>query len=646
MSETRSFELLGRSVRCEDAPWEDGSGGYLTIPAFVEDRMRTQDTKKSRMMAWGVVHIAVARAISEDSLFRRSGLGRCFTLIPDGPAPSSVPLQRIHVGPKAIPNALANIPCSNLNVQDLLDMLNDIHDTHYTLNQLGLQECLQHVLDKSTDFGQAYGYLRPWWMHDFAAVLYEMGRREKADRDLRSRAIQESCVVEPRMPPRRVWDLYSDRVLPFYALPTPTRYKSNFIPNYVWAVSHSWAQDSDRSEVWTPTNGQQWPVPIPCDTTLDHVRIELLNLGAEYVWLDVLCLRQRGRDEDEAIRREEWKLDVPTIGNIYRGNWGARRVCITYFNGLGRPLDTNTRLLESSRHWFNRVWTLQELCEEWLPGGLTGQPLVDGRSFFDRFQREMNDASKSDMPALLRMLQGRSCTTELDKIAGLAYLLSCETLPIYDESVALEFAWRVLIKHLPPAWRTAVFLEPSDSLDDCSLQWVSWRQISQRPPTIAMGVLGDEALKLVDESQCYTYEPARFVHESYALGPCRIRREPDAKKTATTEEVWLDFDGHEPVNVRLAIHCPVSPDTYYTLLGVAYRLRVLILAEVVGETGAEGNKALEAVKRGIMYMERSEGEKLMELKLGRANTKVMYLTDEEVLARGLDDVHCSRARHS
>ncbi len=37
------------------------------------------------------------------------------------------------------------------------------------------------------------------------------------------------------------------------------------------------------------------PVPIPQDTSLDLIRIEMLNLGAEYAWLDVLCLRQEGR---------------------------------------------------------------------------------------------------------------------------------------------------------------------------------------------------------------------------------------------------------------------------------------------------------------------------------------------------------------
>lgn len=58
-------------------------------------------------------------------------------------------------------------------------------------------------------------------------------------------------------------------------------------------------------------------MPVPRTTTLEHVRVELLNLGAEYVWLDVLFLRQQGRAADEQQRLDEWRIDVPTIGFVY-----------------------------------------------------------------------------------------------------------------------------------------------------------------------------------------------------------------------------------------------------------------------------------------------------------------------------------------
>ncbi len=50
--------------------------------------------------------------------------------------------------------------------------------------------------------------------------------------------------------------------------------------------------EKDRVNLWTPINGYDWPVPIPKDANLDLIHIEMLNLGAEYAWLDILYLRQ------------------------------------------------------------------------------------------------------------------------------------------------------------------------------------------------------------------------------------------------------------------------------------------------------------------------------------------------------------------
>ncbi len=59
--------------------------------------------------------------------------------------------------------------------------------------------------------------------------------------------------------------------------------------------------------IMTPINGNEWPVPMPKDGSLDLVRIEMLNIRAEYAWLDILCLRQEG-GRAEHLRTEEWKL--------------------------------------------------------------------------------------------------------------------------------------------------------------------------------------------------------------------------------------------------------------------------------------------------------------------------------------------------
>ena len=59
-----------------------------------------------------------------------------------------------------------------------------------------------------------------------------------------------------------------------------------------WAVTHSWTDDMKPLNR-TPINQYQWPVPVPGGVDLEcDVRTELLSFGAEYVWLDDLCLRQ------------------------------------------------------------------------------------------------------------------------------------------------------------------------------------------------------------------------------------------------------------------------------------------------------------------------------------------------------------------
>ncbi len=61
--------------------------------------------------------------------------------------------------------------------------------------------------------------------------------------------------------------------------------------------------EEDRNDVQTPINNYEWPVPIPKDASLDFIRIEMLNLGAEYTWLDVLCLRQVGGPGENVAQR-------------------------------------------------------------------------------------------------------------------------------------------------------------------------------------------------------------------------------------------------------------------------------------------------------------------------------------------------------
>ncbi len=124
-------------------------------------------------------------------------------------------------------------------------------------------------------------------------------------------------------------------------------------------ISHAWVDEKDRVNMCQmPINRYEWPVPIPKDASLDLVRIEMLNLGLEYAWLDVLCLRQAGGPEED-VPMKEWRLDVPTIGTVYQ--WPAK--VMTYLSGLGRPLTLKDGDLDSGRCWFRRAWTLQEVGE-------------------------------------------------------------------------------------------------------------------------------------------------------------------------------------------------------------------------------------------------------------------------------------------
>ncbi|KAJ7617142.1 hypothetical protein FB45DRAFT_756613 [Roridomyces roridus] len=171
-----------------------------------------------------------------------------------------------------------------------------------------------HCISQGQDFGTAYAYLRPQWHLDFFTLEARMTYTEAEDARERAEALDPSNnhVVNAKLRPRRVWDLFSNRVL-LNGVETESVLRLVVVP-----VSHVWLAENERTEVHTPINSFQWPVPLPVDSSLERVRIELLNLGLQYVWLDVLCLRQRGNPEAEPQRAHEWKLDVRTIGAVHR----------------------------------------------------------------------------------------------------------------------------------------------------------------------------------------------------------------------------------------------------------------------------------------------------------------------------------------
>lgn len=225
-----------------------------------------------------------------------------------------------------------------------------------------------------------------------------------------------------KIKPRRIWDLCANRIIPFAWIYKTSRFGQEFDPETCsecstrnfWAVSHSWT--SDMEGVWSPVNSYQWPIPLPRGISLEQVRQQLLQRGGRYCWLDVVCLRQplsglpertslenvksleiqgackrvAGAEcpplEDVEHRRlEEWKVDVPTIGNIYQH---CEKIPI-YFNGLGLPFkpefiekgDPRDPLampykIDSVRHWLNRAWTFQEVPIS-LERMIIGSPAIE-----------------------------------------------------------------------------------------------------------------------------------------------------------------------------------------------------------------------------------------------------------------------------
>ncbi|PBK60180.1 hypothetical protein ARMSODRAFT_736698 [Armillaria solidipes] len=250
---------------------------------------------------------------------------------------------------------------------------------------------LESCIALNYDFGTAYAHWRPIWHR------YRDGTRLRED----DQEMRRDILVNGRgdTPPRRIWDLYANRVVPWWAA-----------HQYPWGISHAWMEEKKCKDVMTPINEKEWPVPIAKDTNLDLIRTEMLNCGAEYAWLDVLCLKQmHGQRED--LRDKEWKLDVPTIGWVYQK--APKVLC---YNGLGRPLILQTGYFESDQYWFRRAWTLQETKEDMTIGGETRDYRFVGTEIQYRFHEQLQllrkmRSNESVFDILLQM--GKRMSTNL-----------------------------------------------------------------------------------------------------------------------------------------------------------------------------------------------------------------------------------------
>ncbi|PBK62713.1 hypothetical protein ARMSODRAFT_963997 [Armillaria solidipes] len=357
--------------------------------------------------------------LSHPSEFRTYPQVTIFALTEIGKEESSieVPKQRSYTGRKpVISSSLADTPCASLGVAGLLDQLNTTLGTSYTLKNPSLSSNLETCISSNYDFGVTYGRLR--------TIQNELRTREEKDQKMRREALVGNRIVNPHMPPRRVWDLYSNRVVPYWIV-------SDKKP---WAISYAWTDPEHRVQVDTPINAHEWPVPIHKNGNLDLVRIEMLNLGAEYVWLDVLCLRRHGKQENERLREEEWKTDVPTSGYLYH----ETEMVVYYFCGLGGPFSLTMDDLDSPR--------------KWVIGGITGDGTVtsaqtvterDHQAVLARIHEQLETLVDTvhrvdNVFDLLVHLRKRKSEHVVDHVAALIFPLRFKAIPTYDETQSVK----------------------------------------------------------------------------------------------------------------------------------------------------------------------------------------------------------------
>ncbi|KAK0436036.1 uncharacterized protein EV420DRAFT_1317510 [Desarmillaria tabescens] len=450
----------------------------------------------------------------------------------------------------------------------MLDQFNTTLGTSHTLDTPSLSSLLEECIANNWDFGMAYGCLRQiWYTDDWSTIRDTFRKWEEEDREMRRKALLGNRIVKPSLLPRRVWDLFSNRVVPLWCTGIKEERTWTVLP-----ISHGWMDEKDRVDEWTPINGYEWPVPIPKDTNLNFIRIEMLNIeaedslfAAEYAWLDVLCLRQVG-GPGEDMRGEEWKLDVPTIGKVYRDT-----EVVTYLSGLGRPLSLKDGNLESDRSWFRRAWTVQEVGGKMLIAGDTPDGPMHARRDKDgnyetelltRFHKQLEfvQVFLYGVTAVLGEMQNRVSTNPVDKVAGLAFLLDSEMIPAYYESESLEDAWTALVNSLDEWSRAELFFlypEPGNA----GRKWrPSWDQLMTKPPPEDRphGILVDRNEEM-DEDWCNLY----CIEKGWVRGLAHVVEGSDRRG----ELIIKDAGGTEHAFNITATHEYPIPDNTYTLIG-------------------------------------------------------------------------------
>ncbi|KAK0453051.1 hypothetical protein EV421DRAFT_646886 [Armillaria borealis] len=482
-----------------------------------------------------------------------------------------VPKQRNYTGREpVIPSSLADIPCATLGVQGVLDRLNATLGTSHTLDTPSVLSVLEDCIVKNYDFGTAYGHLRGVWNINICCTIKdnvdELRRHEEEDKEWRREALVGNNFMQWRWTlPRRVWDLCSNRVVPWWIC------IGSEWDKWPRPISHAWVDEKDRVDVWTPINGKEWPVPIPKDANLNLIRIEMLNLGVTYTWLDVLCLRQKGGPRED-LHTEEWKLDVPTIGDVYK--W--TRMVVIYLSGLGRPLSLKEGDLESDRCWFRRAWTLQEVGHTRIIAGDTPDGPMHAwpidyngnyetkmlTSLHKRLKHMEGTTSSFRLFDALADMQNRVSTNPVDRVAGLAFCLQVQ-LCAYHESETLEDAWTAMVNTMDPYKRACMlFLYPGIGLG-CKKWRPTWEQVMTEPLPADAGCRG--FVYRDDEMDEDWYEGLSVIKQGFVRGLNTGSAEGVDRCGELVVKGTLRMRRHT-FNICVTHQVPI-PEGVYTLLG-------------------------------------------------------------------------------
>ncbi len=107
-----------------------------------------------------------------------------------------------------------------------------------------LSSLLEAFISSNDGFGTTYGLVRPLWYNGWMAIQDELRIRELEDGEKQKSAFLDDCICSSQMPPRRLWDLYSNQAVPQWIAPE-FRWKAP------WAISHAWMNIKECLDVLT-----------------------------------------------------------------------------------------------------------------------------------------------------------------------------------------------------------------------------------------------------------------------------------------------------------------------------------------------------------------------------------------------------------